>query len=107
MAQAKKHSTPKKRPTKRGTAKVPKRTTAPVRSNTLDPVFKLIDDWKVAKAGYLKAVRHFGVVEAPNVRNNILSAARQAVNKAELLESDAAAACLECLVRIKREHGKR
>ncbi len=43
MAQAKKHSTPKKRPTKRGTAKVPKRTTAAVRSNTTDPIFKIVD----------------------------------------------------------------
>jgi len=41
MAKAKKHSTPKKRPTKRGTAKVPKRTTASVRSDTADPIFKL------------------------------------------------------------------
>ena len=50
MAKAKKRSTPKKRPTKRGTAKVPKRTAPPVRSNTLDPVLSAIDAYKAAYA---------------------------------------------------------
>ena len=56
MAQAKKHSTPKKRPTKRGTAKVVKRTTAVVRSNTLDPAFLAIEDYKVACAETNRAI---------------------------------------------------
>ncbi len=50
MARAKKHSTRKKHPAKRGTAKVPKRTTASVLSNTLDPVLLAIEDYKVAYA---------------------------------------------------------
>ena len=50
MARAKKHSTRKKHPVKRGAAKVPKR--GPAASNTAvrsaaDPIFKLIEDWKV------------------------------------------------------------
>ena len=67
MARAKKHSTPKKRPAKRGTAKVP------VRSNTLDPVLLAIKDWKAA---YAETNRVWDVVEAvelgddDNAKNN-------------------------------------
>ena len=56
MAKAKKHSTPKKRPTKRGAAKVVKRTAAPIRSNTLDPNVLAIEDFKVAYAEHDRAI---------------------------------------------------
>ncbi len=61
MARAKQHSTPKKRPTKRGTAKVPKHGSATFRSDTADPVLLAIEDYKVA---YAETDRAFDVAEA-------------------------------------------
>ncbi len=63
MARAKQHSTPKKRPTKRGAAKVPKHGTATFRSDDADPIFKLIEDWKAAEKEFLKAVSHVTACE--------------------------------------------
>ncbi len=50
MARAKQHSTPKKRPTKRGSARVVKRTAPPVRFDGPDPAILAIEDYKVAYA---------------------------------------------------------
>ncbi len=61
MARAKKHSTPKKHPAKRGTAKVPKHGSATFRSDTADPVLLAIEDYKVA---YAETDRAFDVAEA-------------------------------------------
>ena len=91
MAQAKQHSTPKKRPTKRGSAKVPKHGTATFRSDDADPIFKLIEDWKAAEKGFSKAVSHVAACEKRGLPEDgtEMLAAETALEEADDVASDA------------------